>query len=158
MKINHNFYSNLAFYLGENNLCKTSKNPSVGCVVLKNSSVISSAVTSVNGRPHAEFIALNRNIDFKNCNMYVTLEPCTHLGKTPPCTNIIRKKKIRNVYYCLNVPDPRQYKKAKKILKKAKKLKIKEIKFKDFYKSYILNKVKFPLVDAKIAAQKIILQ
>ena len=93
MKRNHNFFINLAFYLAEKNLGKTRKNPSVGCVVVKNSSVISSAVTSVNGRPHAEFIALNRNIDFKNCDMYVTLEPCTHLGKTPPCTNIIKKKK-----------------------------------------------------------------
>ena len=155
MKINHNFYSNLAFYLAEKNLGKTSKNPSVGCVVVKNSSVISSAVTSINGRPHAEFIALNRNIDFRNCDMYVTLEPCTHLGKTPPCTNIIKKKKIRNVYYSFNDPDLRTYKKAKKILKRAQKLKNKEIRFKDFYKSYILNKVKkFPLVDAKIAVSK----
>ena len=93
MKKNHNFYSNLAFNLAEINLGKTNRNPSVGCIIVKNNSVISSAVTSLNGRPHAEFNALNKDINFKDSDMYVTLEPCTHFGKTPPCTNIIKKKK-----------------------------------------------------------------
>ena len=93
MKTNHSFYSNLAFRLAEKNLGKTNRNPSVGCVIVKNDSVISSAVTSLNGRPHAEFNALNRKLDFKNADMYVTLEPCTHFGVTPPCTDIIKKKK-----------------------------------------------------------------
>ena len=95
MKINHNFFLNLAFKLAENHLGKTKSNPSVGCVVVKNNSVISSGVTSINGRPHAEFNALNKKINFKGSDMYVTLEPCTHYGKTPPCTNIIKKKKIK---------------------------------------------------------------
>ena len=155
MKINHNIYSNLAFNLAEKNLGKTNKNPSVGCVIVKNNSVISSGTTSHNGRPHAEFNALNKNINFKNCNMYVTLEPCTHFGVTPPCTNIIRKKKIKNVYYNFNDPDLRTYKKADKILKNIKKIKEIDIKYKNFYKSYFLNKVKnFPLIDAKIAVSK----
>ena len=64
MKISHNFYSKLAFQLAEQNLGKTGVNPSVGCVVVKNNSVISSAVTSLNGRPHAEFNALNRILNF----------------------------------------------------------------------------------------------
>ena len=65
MKTNHNFYSALAFNLAEKNLGKTNKNPSVGCVVVKNDSVISSGATSLNGRPHAEFNALNKKINFK---------------------------------------------------------------------------------------------
>ena len=93
MSQNHNFFSNLAFNLAEENLGKTNKNPSVGCIITKNNSVISSAVTSVNGRPHAEYNALNKKTNFENSNMYVTLEPCTHFGLTPPCTNIIKKKK-----------------------------------------------------------------
>ena len=92
MKTRHNFFSNLAFNLAEIHLGKTNTNPSVGCVVVKNDSVISSGVTSISGRPHAEFNALNKNINFKNSEIYLTLEPCSHYGKTPPCTNLIRKK------------------------------------------------------------------
>ena len=83
----------LAFELAKINLGSTKENPSVGCVVEKNGSIISSGYTSINGRPHAEYNALNKNINFKNSNVYVTLEPCSHYGKTPPCTNIIKRKK-----------------------------------------------------------------
>ena len=89
----HLDYLALAFELAKINLGSTKENPSVGCVVEKNGSIISSGHTSVNGRPHAEFNALNKNINFKGSNMYVTLEPCSHKGKTPPCTNIIKKKR-----------------------------------------------------------------
>ena len=155
MSQNHNFFSNLAFNLAEKNLGKTNKNPSVGCIITKNKSVISSAVTSVNGRPHAEYIALNKKINFENSNMYVTLEPCTHFGLTPPCTNIIKKKRVKNIFYVFEDPDIRTNKKAKKILKNLKKIKIKSKKYKNFYKSYFLNKRKqFPLIDAKIAITK----
>ena len=53
MRINHNLYLDLAFQLAEKNLGNTGLNPSVGCVVVKNGSVISSGVTSINGRPHS---------------------------------------------------------------------------------------------------------
>ena len=93
MTTNHNYYLNLAFQLAEQNLGKTGLNPSVGSVIVKNNCIISSGVTSLRGRPHSEFIALNK---LKNCSgatLYSTMEPCTHYGKTPPCTNIIIKKK-----------------------------------------------------------------
>ena len=93
MTQNHNFFSSLAFNIAENNLGKTKTNPSVGCVVVKDGSVISSGITSINGRPHAEFNALNKKINFEGSTLYVTLEPCSHYGLTPPCTNIIKKKK-----------------------------------------------------------------
>ena len=87
--------------------------------------------------------------------MYVTLEPCTHFGITPPCTKIIKRKKIKNVYYSFNDPDSRTFKKAVKTLKNIKKIKKIDIKYKNFYKSYFLNKIKnFPLIDAKIAVSK----
>ena len=57
--IKHKFFLSLAFNLAEKNLGKTGNNPSVGCVIVKNNSVLSSGVTSINGRPHAEFNALN---------------------------------------------------------------------------------------------------
>ena len=156
MKINHSYFSNLALNLAEKNLGKTGLNPSVGCIVVKNNSVISSGITSINGRPHAEFNALNKNLDFNGSKMYVTLEPCTHYGKTPPCTNIIIKKKIKNVYYCFDDPDKRTYRKAKKLLNKNK-VSLKKINFKNnnIYKSYYLNKkFKLPLIDGKIAISK----
>ena len=141
MKTNHSFYSKLALYLAEKNLGKTSNNPSVGCVIVKNDSVISSGVTSVGGRPHAEVNALNKDINFTDSDMYVTLEPCTHYGITPPCTNIIKRKRINKVYYLFNDPDKRTHHKNNK--------------FKNFYKSYLLNKNnKFPLIDAKLAISK----
>ena len=115
MKINHNFFSNLALNLAEQNLGKTKTNPSVGCVIVKNNSIISSGITSINGRPHAEFNALNKNLNFKGSKMYVTLEPCTHYGLKPTCTQIIKKKKINKVFYCFTDPDKRTFKKASNV-------------------------------------------
>ena len=156
MTTNRKFYSNLAFNLAENHLGRTGVNPSVGCVVVKNNSVISSGVTDINGRPHAEYIALNKNLNFKDSDMYVTLEPCAHHGLTPPCTDIIKNKKIKNVFYNNKDPDLITRGKAKKIFK-TKKINFKLIKgVRDyFYKSYFLNKRKnLPLLDAKLAISK----
>ena len=93
MRINHNKYLDLAFQLAEKHLGQTNVNPSVGSIVVKNHSVISSGVTSLNGRPHSEFNALNKLKDCSGAILYTTLEPCTNKGVTPPCTNIIIKKK-----------------------------------------------------------------
>ena len=101
----------LAFEQAKINLGSTSDNPSVGCVVEKNGAIISSGHTSLNGRPHAEYNALIKNKDFKNANLYITLEPCSHYGATPPCTNIIIKKKIKKVFYSTNDFDLRAKKK-----------------------------------------------
>ena len=157
MTINHNYYLDLAFQIAESNIGKTKINPSVGSVVVKNNTVISSGVTSINGRPHSEFNALKK---LKNCagaSLYTTLEPCTHFGKTPPCVNIILKKKIKSVYYAFEDPDLRTFNKAKKILNlngiKCKKYHSK--KYHKFYKSYFLNKkLSIPFVTAKIAISK----
>ncbi len=118
MTINHSFYLNLAFQQAEKNIGNTKLNPSVGCVLVKNNTVISSGVTSVYGRPHSEFNALNFQIDYKGSSLYVSLEPCTHHGVTPPCVNLIKKKNVKKVFYCFNDPDKRTFKKAKKILQK----------------------------------------
>ena len=80
----NSFFLKLAFRQAEINLGSTSLNPSVGCVVVKNNSVVSSGRTSFNGRPHAEANALKKNINFNGSNIYITLEPCSHYGKTPP--------------------------------------------------------------------------
>ena len=116
MTINHSYYLNLAFHLAERNLGKTKLNPSVGTVIVKNGIVISSGVTSLNGRPHSEFNAL---YNLKNCSgasLYTTLEPCTHHGKTPPCVNLIIKKKLRMYIMLLRIQMWELSKKLKKFL------------------------------------------
>jgi diaminohydroxyphosphoribosylaminopyrimidine deaminase/5-amino-6-(5-phosphoribosylamino)uracil reductase len=157
MKTNHNNFLKLAFNIAKVNLGKTRLNPSVGCVVVKNNSVISSGYTSLNGRPHAEFNALKSRRNFKNSDLYVTMEPCTHYGVTPPCTNIIAKKGIKRVFFSFNDTDKRT---AKKLKKKLAKKKIKVYKkpsndFHDFYQSYFLTQKNIvPFIDAKIATSK----
>ena len=154
---NNKFFLNLAFEEAKKNLGKTKENPSVGCVIVKNNSIISSGCTSIGGRPHAEFNALKANKDYKNSLMYVTLEPCTHYGLTPPCTNIIIKKGIKKVFYSFFDSDPRTFKKLNKVLLK-KKIRTERIflkEHKSFYQSYtnIYNN-KIPYIDAKIAISK----
>ncbi len=157
MKTSHSNFLKLAFNIAKINIGKTKSNPSVGCVIVKNKSIIASGLTSISGRPHAEHNALISNKNFKNSDLYVTMEPCTHYGLTPPCTNLIAKKGIKRVFYSFADIDKRTSNKSKKILIKkkitTKKIPVKE--FKDFYKSYfILHEQKIPFIDAKIAISK----
>ena len=145
----------LAFELAKINLGSTKENPSVGCIVEKNGSIISSGYTSINGRPHAEYNALNKNIDFRNSNIYTTLEPCSHYGKTPPCTNLIKQKGIKNVFYSIDDFDNRSKNQSKKILM-MKKISTNKFLLKkkalNFYKSYErFKKNKSPIIDSKLA-------
>ena len=104
MIINHNHYLDIAFQLAETNLGHTKLNPSVGTIIVKNGVIISSGKTSLNGRPHSEFNALKNLRNCSGASLYTTLEPCTHYGKTPPCTNIIIKKKLKMFTMLLKIP------------------------------------------------------
>ena len=152
-------YMKMALDKAYEHLGSTKDNPSVGCVVVKNNSIISSGNTSLNGRPHAEFNALNKKLNFKGAKIYVTLEPCVHHGNTPPCIDIIKKKGIKEVNYSIYDPDKRTFQKAKYLLNKSKiKVKIGLLKKNslNFYKSYFLskNKSSLPYTDIKIAISK----
>ncbi len=151
-------FLSLAFEQAKINLGSTKTNPSVGCVVEKDGAVISSGHTSLNGRPHAEFNALNKNKNFKNSNIYITLEPCSHFGATPPCTNIIIKKKIKKVFFSAYDIDKRSKNKSKKILKNKRIMSqgsLLKNNGLDFYQSYYLqHSPNLPLIDAKIAISK----
>ncbi|MAV62015.1 MAG: riboflavin biosynthesis protein RibD [Candidatus Pelagibacter sp.] len=157
---NHNLHKtflSLAFEKAKINLGKTKLNPTVGCVLVKNGSVISSGKTSINGRPHAEYNALINEKNAEDSDLYVTMEPCIHYGLTPPCTNLIKKKGIKRVFYSFNDIDKRTAKKSKKILSKEKILvkKISINNFKNFYQSYFFVKQNMiPFMDAKIAISK----
>ena len=78
----------------------TSPNPMVGCVVVKDGRIISEGYHEKYGEFHAERNALTRcTEDTTGADLYVTLEPCCHQGKTPPCTDIIIEKKIARVLW-----------------------------------------------------------
>ena len=78
---------------------RTSPNPMVGCVVVKDGRIISEGYHEKYGEYHAERNALLRcKEDPAGADLYVTLEPCCHQGKTPPCTDIIIEKKIGRVF------------------------------------------------------------
>ena len=110
-------FMRLALELANQNKGLTGLNPSVGCVVTHKDEIISYGKTDINGRPHAEVVALKNNkINFKNSNMYVTLEPCIHYGKTPPCTNSIIKSGVSEIIYGMDDIDKKVKGKSFKIL------------------------------------------
>ena len=158
LKFKNSYFLSLAFEQAKINLGSTGVNPSVGCVVEKNGSVLSSGRTSIKGRPHAEFNALKKKINFKDSNIYVTLEPCSHYGFTPPCTNKIIQKKIKKVFFCVFDEDLRSKRLSLKKFKKRKIIVKTGIKKKYgilFYKSYFLKKKNsLPYLDGKIAISK----
>ncbi len=137
----------------------TGENPSVGCLIVKDDKIISIGQTGLNGRPHAETNAIDNSFQsLIGSKMYVTLEPCNHYGKTPPCTNSIIKSGIKEVIYSVNDIDKKVKGKSFKILKKNK-ISVKKGILKhetiDLYDSYIINrKYKLPFVTAKIAISK----
>ncbi len=154
------YYINLANVLAQNSLGYTGPNPSVGAVVVKNDNVISFGTTSQSGRPHAEINAL-KNLskqEKNNATIYISLEPCTHYGKTPPCVNEISNSKFKKVIYSLNDIDPRTSGKAYKFLKSKKiyvKKNILSENAKLIYKKYFYSKTKsLPYLIGKLAISK----
>ena len=152
-------YMNIALRLAMLKHGLTGTNPAVGCVIVKNNKIISIGSTGLNGKPHAERSAINNSTEsLKNSKLYVTLEPCSHYGKTPPCTNIIIKKKIKEVIYGIEDIDKKVKGKTKKILNKSNivvKNNLLSENIKDFYKPYFINRSKkIPYVTGKIAKTK----
>lgn len=84
-----------------------SPNPMVGAVVVRGDKVLAEGWHKVYGGPHAEVVALNQlDDDLSDCTMYVTLEPCSHFGKTPPCADRIIESGIRHVVIAMSDPNP----------------------------------------------------
>ncbi len=158
-KFNHkdHLYMNLALNLARERIGLTGENPSVGCVIVKNDEVISFGQTGFNGRPHAETVAISKckKNELKDSSIYITMEPCTHYGKTPPCTNEIIKSKFKRVIYSINDIDKRTSNKAYSLLR-SKKIKVSKgvlkSESKKIYKNYFQHKkYKKPFIAAKIA-------
>ncbi|MGP4725237.1 bifunctional diaminohydroxyphosphoribosylaminopyrimidine deaminase/5-amino-6-(5-phosphoribosylamino)uracil reductase RibD [Agrobacterium deltaense] len=87
---------------------QTLTNPSVGCVLVKDGKIIAEAVTAIGGRPHAERQALEiAGEAARGATAYVTLEPCSHWGKTPPCANALVEYGVARVVVAVDDPDER---------------------------------------------------
>ncbi len=89
----------------------TSPRPSVGCVIVQHGEIIGGGHTQPgDGNPHAEVVALRQaqshNSSTRNATAYVTLEPCSHFGTTPPCTNALIEAEIARVVYGVRDPNP----------------------------------------------------
>jgi len=152
-------YMGLALNLASARHGLTGENPAVGCVIVKNDEIISIGQTGYNGRPHAEYNAIKNSIDnLEGSTMYVTLEPCSHYGQTPPCTKEIIKNKISKIIYSVDDVDKKVKGKSFKILKLKNIVVKKGLLYKEiinFYKPYFFNrKNKIPYVTGKIAVSK----
>jgi len=103
-----NEYMLKALETAYNQIGISSPNPAVGAVIVKNNRIISTGGTCSYGHDHAEVTALKNagDCDLSAAEMYVTLEPCSHFGKTPPCTDAIIKSGIKRVYTPMLDPNP----------------------------------------------------
>ena len=132
MKIDDNFYMRLAIDEAWKHQLLTYPNPAVGCVIVKNQRLLAVEAHKEAGMPHAEvnalktaylkdnpnsilktknssfdihqFLLQNHNGFFNDCEIYVTLEPCNHIGKTPSCANLLKKLKPKRII--ISVKDP----------------------------------------------------
>ncbi len=101
------YFMNIALELAEKGKGYTSPNPMVGAVVVKNGVIVGQGYHEVVGGPHAEVNAINdAGQSVENASMYVTLEPCNHTGRTPPCTQKILASGIKKVIVAMKDPNP----------------------------------------------------
>jgi diaminohydroxyphosphoribosylaminopyrimidine deaminase/5-amino-6-(5-phosphoribosylamino)uracil reductase len=97
----------LALSLGRRGLGRTWPNPAVGAVIVKNGEIVGRGWTQPGGRPHAEIEALRRAGEAaRGATLYVTLEPCSHHGKSPPCADAVIAAGIARVVSALEDPNP----------------------------------------------------
>ncbi|BCS98023.1 riboflavin biosynthesis protein RibD [Desulfoluna limicola] len=100
-------YMEMALALAARGIGWTSPNPAVGAVVVNNGRVVGRGWHKACGGPHAEVFALDEAGDeAKGADIYVTLEPCNHTGKTPPCTEKILNAGIKRVFIAMEDPNP----------------------------------------------------
>ncbi|MCL2156098.1 MAG: bifunctional diaminohydroxyphosphoribosylaminopyrimidine deaminase/5-amino-6-(5-phosphoribosylamino)uracil reductase RibD [Leptospirales bacterium] len=108
--ISDDMYMKLACEIAFSKIGKTSPNPAVGAVIVKDGKIIGEGGTGIYGADHAEVAAIkhakSNGHDITNAEMYVSLEPCAHYGKTPPCTNAIIDCGISKVHIPLPDPNP----------------------------------------------------
>ena len=105
--IQHTQYMQLAIRLAKKGLYTTDPNPRVGCIIVKDGVLIGKGWHQRYGQAHAEILALQEaGEDAKGACAYVTLEPCHHVGKTPPCTKALIAAGIKDIVVAMQDPNP----------------------------------------------------
>ncbi len=103
----HTDYMSQALQLAEKGRFSVSPNPMVGCIIVKDNSVVGEGFHLKAGGPHAEIIALQQaGLQANKAVAYVTLEPCCHHGQTPPCTQALIRAGIKQVFVACEDPNP----------------------------------------------------
>ena len=139
-------------YLGKG---QCAPNPAVGAIVVHNGEVLGAGYHKKAGQPHAEVYALTTAGEkARGATLYVTLEPCCHYGRTPPCTEAIIKAGIQHVVYAHEDPNPEMQGQGVAALRAAgiscKQILLEDIN--DFYRSYqYWLRTKKPWITAKLA-------
>jgi diaminohydroxyphosphoribosylaminopyrimidine deaminase / 5-amino-6-(5-phosphoribosylamino)uracil reductase len=108
-ELDHQFM-NRALMLAERGLYSTSPNPRVGCVIVRDSQIIGEGWHEKVGEPHAEVLAIRdaiaKGYSVKGATAYVTLEPCSHFGRTPPCADALVREGLGLVVAAMEDPNP----------------------------------------------------
>ncbi|WP_394165790.1 bifunctional diaminohydroxyphosphoribosylaminopyrimidine deaminase/5-amino-6-(5-phosphoribosylamino)uracil reductase RibD [Photobacterium piscicola] len=120
-------------------------NPPVGCVLVRDGKIVSEGFTQAPGCHHAEAMALaNYALPLNDVTAYVTLEPCSFVGRTPSCAHTLVEKGIKRVVVAILDPDPRNSGKGIDVLKQAGidvSVGLYEKEVFDFISPYLLNKI-----------------
>jgi len=113
-------YMSQALQLAEKGLYSTSPNPRVGCVIVRDSKIVGSGWHVKTGQPHAEINALNiAGGAAQGATAYVTLEPCSHYGRTHPCAEALIRAKVAKVIIAMQDPNPLVAGKGTSLLKQS---------------------------------------
>ncbi len=117
----HEYFINRAIVLAKNGVGYVSPNPLVGAVIVKNDKIIAEGYHEAFGKAHAERVAITNcsTGDLSDAILYVTLEPCSHYGKQPPCTDLIIESGIKKVVIASKDPNPNVSGKVADILRNA---------------------------------------
>ncbi len=141
-------YMEMALALAEKARGWTSPNPYVGALIVKNDSVVGWGFHERSGKPHAEILALDRaGRQAQGATAYITLEPCTHWGRTPPCVDRILNSSLRRVVLSDIDPNPKVNQKGLKRMRQAGirvsvgLLKEKNRRLNEAYYKYITHKM-----------------
>ncbi|NDI34301.1 bifunctional diaminohydroxyphosphoribosylaminopyrimidine deaminase/5-amino-6-(5-phosphoribosylamino)uracil reductase RibD [Chengkuizengella sediminis] len=165
-QLNDETYMKLALQMAETTKGQTELNPVVGCVIVKEGRVIGMGAHLKMGTAHAEVQALNMaGEEAENSTAYVTLEPCSHYGKTPPCAERLIQEKVKRVVVACTDPNPHVAGRGIQKLRNAGievdvgLLEQEAIQLNEIFNKYIINKMPFvtlktaSTLDGKIASK-----